>query len=191
MCSMYPSWRSAFGFLIEPSMWWMLLWNNIWLIQNIPFEFWIRRTWSLEKGPSSSIRYNGTSTLKMKLPGRLKTSWRKSFLGFWLHVTYNIYVFDCKVGINPLLPLLRKTNKEIKMWHVSFSTTYPRTLNLGTWFFYGGKDVTPLVLLALKFEHDIICIYISFLFVTPRMHSLGKISKHVWCGDFKGTQPRD
>jgi hypothetical protein len=39
--------------------------------------------------------------------------------------------------------------------------------------------VTPLVLLALKFEHDIICIDIFILFVTPRMHSLGKISKHV------------
>jgi hypothetical protein len=30
---------------------------------------------------------------------------------------------------------------------ISFSITYPRIFNLGTRFFYGGKDVTPLVLL--------------------------------------------
>jgi hypothetical protein len=47
-----------------------------------PFEFWIKRTESLEEGPSSSIRYNGTNMLKMKLPGRLKISLRKIFLGF-------------------------------------------------------------------------------------------------------------
>jgi hypothetical protein len=34
------------------------------------------------KGPSSSIRYNGTNTQKMKLPWRLKISWRRIFLGF-------------------------------------------------------------------------------------------------------------
>jgi hypothetical protein len=39
--------------------------------------------------------------------------------------------------------------------------------------------VTPLVLLALKLEHSIMCINISWLFVTPRMHSLGKIFKQV------------
>jgi hypothetical protein len=43
----------------------------------------------------------------------------------------------------------------------------------------GGVPVTPLVLLALKLEHDIMCINISGLFVTPRMHSLGKIFKQV------------
>jgi hypothetical protein len=69
---------------------------------------------------------------------------------------------DCKVGINPIPPLPCKIIKEIKMCRVSFSTTYPRTLNLETRFFYGGKDVTPLVLLALKLEHGIICINISF-----------------------------
>jgi hypothetical protein len=47
----------------------MLLWNQISLIQNIPFEFWIRKTGSPEKGLLNSIRYNGTSILKMKLPG--------------------------------------------------------------------------------------------------------------------------
>jgi hypothetical protein len=35
------------------------------------------------------------------------------------------------------------------------------TLNLGTRFFYGGKDVTPLVLLAVKLEHNIMYIDIS------------------------------
>jgi hypothetical protein len=57
--------------------------------------------------------------------------------------------------------MLCKTSKEIKMWCASFSITYPRTLNLGTRFFYGGKDVTPLVLLALKLGHNIMCIDIS------------------------------
>jgi hypothetical protein len=36
--------------------------------------------------------------------------------------------------------------------------------------------VTPLVLLALKLEDNIMCIVIH-VFVTPRMHSLGKIFK--------------
>jgi hypothetical protein len=44
------------------------------LDQNIPFKFWIRRTGLPEKGLLNSIRYNGTSIQKMKLPGRLKTS---------------------------------------------------------------------------------------------------------------------
>jgi hypothetical protein len=35
-----------------------------------------------QKGLLNSIRYNGTSILKMKLPGRLKTSWKRIFLGF-------------------------------------------------------------------------------------------------------------
>jgi hypothetical protein len=30
-------------------------------------------------------------------------------------------------------------------------------------FFYGGKDVTPLVLLLLKLEHDIISIGIAYV----------------------------
>jgi hypothetical protein len=30
----------------------------------------------------NSIRYNGTNILKMKLPGGLKTSWKRIFLGF-------------------------------------------------------------------------------------------------------------
>jgi hypothetical protein len=47
-----------------------------------PFESWIRRTRLLEKGPSNSTRYNGTSTLKMKLPRRLKIYWKRIFLGF-------------------------------------------------------------------------------------------------------------
>jgi hypothetical protein len=55
-------------------MWWMLLWNQTLLIQNIPFEFWNRRTESLEGGFSSFIRYNGTNTLKKKLLGRLEIS---------------------------------------------------------------------------------------------------------------------
>jgi hypothetical protein len=37
--------------------------------------------------------------------------------------------------------------------------------------------VTPLVLLALKLEHGIICIDISFCLLTPRMHPLDKTSK--------------
>jgi hypothetical protein len=47
-----------------------------------PFEFRIRRTGSTEKGILNSIRYNGTSILKMQLHGRLETFWRKIFLGF-------------------------------------------------------------------------------------------------------------
>jgi hypothetical protein len=35
-----------------------------------------------QKGLLNSIRYNGTSTLKTKLPVKLKISWRKIFLGF-------------------------------------------------------------------------------------------------------------
>jgi hypothetical protein len=50
--------------------------------------------------------------------------------------------------------------------HVSFFTTCPRTLNLGTRFFYGGKDVTPLVLLSLKLEHNIMSISISCVYHT-------------------------
>jgi hypothetical protein len=61
----------------------------------------------------------------------------------------------------PYHPLLCKINMEIKLLRVSFSITHPRTLNLGTRFFYGGKDVTPLVLPELKLEHDIICIDMS------------------------------
>jgi hypothetical protein len=41
------------------------------------------------------------------------------------------------------------------------------------------KPVTPLVLLALKIEHNIMCTDISCMFVTHRMHSLGKIFKQV------------
>ena len=74
--------KKCFEFLIKPSMWWMLSWNQIWLIQNIPFKFWIRRTGSPKKGLLNSIRYNGTIILKMKLPGRLKISWKRIFLGF-------------------------------------------------------------------------------------------------------------
>jgi hypothetical protein len=47
-----------------------------------PIRVWIRRIGSLKKGPSNFIRYNGTSILKMKLPGILKNPWRKNFLGF-------------------------------------------------------------------------------------------------------------
>jgi hypothetical protein len=39
--------------------------------------------------------------------------------------------------------------------------------------------VTPLVLLALKLEYNIMCIDTYHVFVTPRMHSLGKIFKQV------------
>jgi hypothetical protein len=158
---MYPNWRSAFGFLIEPSMWWMLLWNQIWLIQNIPFEFWIRRTWSLEKRALKFYKVQWDRHTEDEATRETQDFLEKKFLGFELHVTCKICISYCKVGTNPIPPLLCKINKEIKMWHVSFSTTYPRTLNLGTRFFYGGKDVTPLVLLALKLEHDIICIDIS------------------------------
>jgi hypothetical protein len=34
------------------------------------------------KGLLNSIRYSGTNILKMKLPGRLKTSWKRIFLVF-------------------------------------------------------------------------------------------------------------
>jgi hypothetical protein len=54
----------------------------------------------------------------------------------------------------------------------------PWTLNLETRFFYGGKDVTPLLLLILKLEHNIMSISISCV-VTPRVHSLGKKFKNV------------
>jgi hypothetical protein len=33
-------------------------------------------------------------------------------------------------------------------------------------FFYGGKDVTPLVLLSLKLEHNIMSISISCVYHT-------------------------
>jgi hypothetical protein len=59
----------------------------------------------------------------------------------------------------PPLPCTKK--KEIKICRVSFSITGPRTFNLETRFFYGGKDVTPLVLLSLNLEHNIISIGIS------------------------------
>jgi hypothetical protein len=35
-----------------------------------------------QKRTLNSIKYNGTSTLKTKLPGRLKISWKRIFLGF-------------------------------------------------------------------------------------------------------------
>jgi hypothetical protein len=63
----------------------------------------------------------------------------------------------------PQPPLPYTRNKEIKVCRVSFSITYPRNFNLGTRFFYGGKDVTPLVLLQLKLEHDIISIGIAYV----------------------------
>jgi hypothetical protein len=69
--------------------------------------------------------------------------------------------FIVKLEQTPPHPLLYKINKEMMLWRISFSITYPRTLNLGTRFFYGGKDVTPLVLLELKLGHGIICIGIS------------------------------
>jgi hypothetical protein len=68
--------------------------------------------------------------------------------------------------MNPIPPLPCTKNKEIKICRVSFSITCPRTFNLGTRFFYGGKDVTPLVLLPLKLEHDIISIGISCVYHT-------------------------
>jgi hypothetical protein len=46
-----------------------------------PFEFWIRRIGLPEKGLLNSIKCNGTNIRKMKLPGRLKTSWKRIFLG--------------------------------------------------------------------------------------------------------------
>jgi hypothetical protein len=42
----------------------------------------------------------------------------------------------------------------------------------------GKLSVTPLVLLLLKLEHNIISISISYV-DTPRMHSLGKNFKQV------------
>jgi hypothetical protein len=35
-----------------------------------------------QKRTLNSIKYNGTNTLKTKLPGRLKISWKRIFLGF-------------------------------------------------------------------------------------------------------------
>jgi hypothetical protein len=58
-------------------------------------------------------------------------------------------------------PLPYTQNKEIKICRVSFSITCPKFFNLGMRFFYGGKDETPLVLLPLKLEHNIISIGIS------------------------------
>jgi hypothetical protein len=52
--------------------------------------------------------------------------------------------------MNPIPPLPCTKNKEINICLVSFSITCPRTFNLGTRFFYGGKDVTPMVLLKWK-----------------------------------------
>jgi hypothetical protein len=40
---------------------------------------------------------------------------------------------------SPKPPLPYTKNKEIKTCRVSFSTTCPRTINLGTRFFYGGE----------------------------------------------------
>jgi hypothetical protein len=65
--------------------------------------------------------------------------------------------------MSPIPPLPCTKNKEIKMCRVSFSITCPRTFNLGTRCFYGGKDVTPLVLLLLKLEHNIISIGIPYV----------------------------
>jgi hypothetical protein len=42
----------------------------------------------------------------------------------------------------------------------------------------GGKDVTPLVLLSIKLEHNIMSMS-NHVFVTPRVHSLGKNFKNV------------
>jgi hypothetical protein len=68
----------------------------------------------------------------------------------------------CK-GVSPKPPQPCTMNKEIKTCSVSFSITYPRTFNLETRFFYGGKDVIPLVLLSLKLEHNIISIGIAYV----------------------------
>jgi hypothetical protein len=51
----------------------------------------------------------------------------------------------CNKGVSPKPPLPCTKNKEIKTCRVSFYITYPMTFNLGTRFFYVGKDVTPLV----------------------------------------------
>jgi hypothetical protein len=56
---------------------------------------------------------------------------------------------------------------------------FPRTLNLGTRFFYGWKDVTPLVLPELKFEHGIICIDMSLCLLHLECIHLVKTSKQV------------
>jgi hypothetical protein len=80
--------------------------------------------------------------------------------------------------MSPIPPLPCTENKEINICRISFSITYPSTFNLGTIFFYGGKDVTPLVLLPLKLENNIISIAYHVI-VTFRMHSLGKTFKQV------------
>jgi hypothetical protein len=85
----------------------------------------------------------------------------KNFPGFLascnLYSMYNC----CNKGMSPKPSMPCTKNKEIKICHVSFFITCPRTFNLGMRFFYGGKDVTPLVLLPLKLEHNIISIGIS------------------------------
>jgi hypothetical protein len=47
-----------------------------------PIRVLDKRTGSPKKGLLNSIRYNGTSILKMKLPRRLNTSWKRIFIGF-------------------------------------------------------------------------------------------------------------
>jgi hypothetical protein len=90
----------------------------------------------------------------------------KNFPGFLASCNLWDMYNCCKRGVDPIPPLPCTRNKEIKIWRVSFSTTCPRTLNLGMRFFYGGKDVTPLVLLSLKLEHNIMYVGISFVCYT-------------------------
>jgi hypothetical protein len=87
----------------------------------------------------------------------------KNFPGFLASCNLKSVYNCCNKEMSPIPPLPCTKNKEIKTCRVSFSITCPRTFNLGTRFFYGGKDVTPLVLLLLKLEHNIISIGIPYV----------------------------
>jgi hypothetical protein len=53
-----------------------------WLAQHKSILNTDLRTGSPKEKLLNCIRYNGTNILKMKLPGRLKISWKRIFLGF-------------------------------------------------------------------------------------------------------------
>jgi hypothetical protein len=57
---------------------------------------------------------------------------KKNFPGFLASCNLQSMHICCNRGMNPIPPLPCTKNKEIKMCRVSFSTTCPRTFNLGT-----------------------------------------------------------
>jgi hypothetical protein len=85
----------------------------------------------------------------------------KNFLGFLASCKLWDMYTRCNRGINTIPPLPCTKNKEIKIWHISFEITCPRTFKSRDEILLWGKDVTPLVLLLLKLEHNIMSIRIS------------------------------